>query len=268
MEFDFALLLLALTVLFGLIWLLDRLFLYRRRKARAEEHGNKVRDPWPVDWARSLFPVVLAVLLLRSFVAEPFRIPSGSMMPTLNVGDFILVNKFTYGLRLPVFHNKILDLGEPKRGDIVVFRPPWQPNQDWIKRVVGLPGDKVVVKGEKVWINGKRVQTDTIGPYQGDADAKEQRYVMRHGGILLSEHLGGIDHKIIEMPSINVAPGVPSAINPRVVPANCYFVMGDNRDNSEDSRYEGCIPEKDIVGKAFFIWFSLSSLSRIGTILH
>src|SRR5690625_2771291 len=268
MAFDFAALLLGLTVLFGLVWLIDRLFLYRKRKHRAEAHGNKVRDPWPVDWARSLFPVVLVVLLLRSFVAEPFRIPSGSMMPTLDVGDFILVNKFAYGLRLPVFHDKIVDLGEPQRGDIIVFRPPWKPNQNWIKRVVGLPGDKVVVQGEHVWVNGKLVQTDPIGPYQGDADAKEQRYVMRHGGVVLREHLGGIEHKIIEMPSINVAPGVPSDVNPAIVPPNCYFVMGDNRDNSEDSRYEGCVPEKDLVGKAFFIWFSLSSLSRIGTILH
>ncbi len=268
MEFDFAVLLLGLTVLFGLVWLFDRLFFCRRRKRRAEEQGKKPHDPWPVDWARSLFPVVLVVLLLRSFVAEPFRIPSGSMMPTLNVGDFILVNKFAYGLRLPVFHNKIVDLGEPERGDIVVFRPPWQPDQDWIKRVVGVPGDRVVVQGEKVWVNGKRVATDVIGPYQGDADEKEQGYVMRHGGVVMHEHLGGIDHKIIEMPSINVAPGVPSSINPEIVPPNCYFVMGDNRDNSEDSRYEGCVPEKNMVGKAFFIWFSLSSFSRIGTILH
>ncbi len=268
MEFGFAALLLGLTILFGLVWALDRLFFRRRRVQRAKLDGGKPRDPWPVDWARSLFPVLLAVLLLRSFVAEPFRIPSGSMMPTLNVGDFILVNKFAYGLRLPVFHNEILDLGEPQRGDIVVFRPPWKPDQDWIKRVVGVPGDRVVVQGEHVWVNGKLVKTEPIGPYQGDADKREQRYVMRHGGILLREHLGGITHKIIEMPSINVAPSVPNAVNPEIVPAGCYFVMGDNRDNSEDSRYEGCVPEKDMVGKAFFIWFSLSSWSRIGTILH
>ncbi|HEX7340303.1 MAG TPA: signal peptidase I [Rhodanobacteraceae bacterium] len=268
MAFDFALLLVILTVLFGLIWLIDRLFFRAKRVARAEAAGEKPRDPWMVDWARSLFPVVLAVLVLRSFVAEPFRIPSGSMMPTLDVGDFILVNKFAYGLRLPVTHTKIVHIGEPKRGDIVVFRPPWKPNQDWIKRVVGLPGDKIVIKGEQVWINGKLVQDEPIGPYQGDADKKEDRYVMAHSGILMREHLGGIEHHIIEMPSINVAPGVPSSINPEIVPKGCYFVMGDNRDNSEDSRYEGCVPEKDMVGKAFFIWFSLSSLSRVGTILH
>lgn len=268
MEFDFAALFLGLTALLGLVWLFDRLFFNPRRKRRAAAEGKKPRDPWPVDWARSLFPVVLAVLLLRSFVAEPFRIPSGSMMPTLNVGDFILVNKFAYGLRLPAFNTKILDIGEPERGDIIVFRPPWAPDQNWIKRVVGVPGDKVVVRGEQVWVNGEQVQTDVVGPYQGDADKAEQRYVMQHGGVLLHEHLGGIDHQIIQMPSINVAPGVPNADNPEIVPDGCYFVMGDNRDNSEDSRYEGCVPEKDLSGKAFFIWFSLDSLSRIGTILH
>ncbi len=268
MAFDFAALLLGLTVLFGLVWGLDRLLFNRRRKQRAAEKGEKPRDPWWVDWARSLFPIVLAVLLLRSFVAEPFRIPSGSMMPTLKVGDFLLVNKFAYGLRLPVFHDKFIDIGEPQRGDIIVFRPPWQPDKDWIKRVVGVPGDRVVVKGEHVWINGKLVHDVPIGPYKGDADNKEDRYVMRHGGIVMREHLGDTTHKIIEMPSINVAPGVPNPKNPAIVPPNCYFVMGDNRDNSEDSRYEGCVPEKDLVGKAFFIWFSLSSLSRIGTILH
>ncbi|HEX7341647.1 MAG TPA: signal peptidase I [Rhodanobacteraceae bacterium] len=273
MAFYFALLLLVLTVVFGLVWLLDRLFFRRRRMLRATATGEPVRDPWWVDWSRSLFPVVLAVLLLRSFVAAPFRIPSGSMMPTLDVGDFILVNKFAYGLRLPVFHTKIVSIGEPKRGDIVVFRPPWQPNQDWIKRIVGLPGDRVVVKGEHVWINGKLVQDQTIGPYRGDADKKVQRYVMNNGGILLREHLGGIEHQIIKMPSLNqpqrdFPPNVPNEHNPVIVPKNCYFVMGDNRDDSDDSRYKGCVPEKDLVGKAFFIWFSRASLSRIGTILH
>src|SRR5699024_1590494 len=172
-------------------------------------------------------------------------IPSGSMMPTLNVGDFILVNKFAYGLRLPVFNTKILDVGEPERGDIIVFRPPWAPDQNWIKRVVGLPGDKVEVRGEEVWVNGKLVQTDPVGPYRGDADEREQRYVMSRGGVVLREHLGGIEHKIIRMPSIHAAPDVPNADNPEIVPEGCYFVMGDNRDNSEDSRYEGCVPEKD-----------------------
>ncbi|HET7299728.1 MAG TPA: signal peptidase I [Oleiagrimonas sp.] len=264
----YAEILLGLTILLGLVWLLDRLVFRRKRVMRAQAENGKPRDPWFVDWSRALFPVVLVVLLLRSFVAEPFHVPTGSMIPTINVGEFILTNKFAYGLRLPVFHTRILDLGEPRRGDIVVFRAPWAPGQDWVKRVVGLPGDRVVVEGEHVWINGKLVKDEPIGPYHGDADEKEQRYILQHGGIVMHEQLGDIQHKIIEMPSINVAPGVPSNINPAIVPKGCYFVMGDNRDNSEDSRYEGCVPEKDLVGKAFFIWFSLSSLSRIGTILH
>ena len=166
MEFDFSAILLALTVLFGVVWGLDRLFLYKKRKARLAAAGGAYRDPVPVDWARSLFPVVLVVLLLRSFIAEPFRIPSGSMMPTLDIGDFILVNKFAYGLRMPAFNNKFIGVGEPRRGDVVVFRFPGYlcdvngrlvrsgdmscsdptapvPRQNWIKRVVGLPGDTV-----------------------------------------------------------------------------------------------------------------------------
>lgn len=271
LSLGFAALLLILTVLFGLTWAIDRIFYRRRRRRRVQQHGNAVKEPWQVDWARSLFPVVLVVLLLRSFVAEPFRIPSGSMMPTLNVGDFILVNKFAYGLRLPVSHYKILDLGEPERGDIVVFRPEWAPGQSWIKRVVGLPGDKVVVNGEKVSVNGKPVSVDPVGPYRGDTDDTEKRNVMLHDGKLFTEHLGDVDHQIIRMPEVHAlkgVPNVPNSKNPVTVPEGCYFVMGDNRDNSRDSRYEGCISEKDLTGKAFFIWFSLDSLSRIGTILH
>ncbi len=271
MEFDFAALLLGLTVLFGLVWAFDRLFLYKARKRRAAERGKDVHDPWPVDWARSLFPVVLLVLLLRSFVAEPFRIPSGSMMPTLRTGDFILVNKFAYGLRLPVFHNKIIDLGEPKRGDIVVFRPPWAPGQNWIKRVVGLPGDRVVMHGEHLFINGKRVPEQLEGAYSGNPDDREDRLLMDNGGIVLHEHLGTVHHRIIEMPQAHRAPDLPNSDNPEIVPPNCYLVLGDNRDDSEDSRYEGCVQEKDLVGKAFLIWFAWDhgvAFSRIGDLIH
>ena len=271
MEFDFAATLLILTVVLGVVWLFDRLFLYRKRREAAEAAGGEHVDPWPVDWAKSLFPVVLLVLVLRSFIAEPFRIPSGSMMPTLRVGDFILVNKFDYGLRLPAFNTKVVNIGDPQRGDVVVFRPPWAPGENWIKRVVGLPGDHVVVQGEKVWINGKRVDATPIAPYKGRSDDPEDRYVMDNGGVLLNEQLGKVNHRIIEMPDINRAPPVPSSINPQVVPSHCYFVMGDNRDNSEDSRYHGCVPEKDLVGKAFLVWFSWDhgvAFKRIGTLIH
>ncbi|NII10393.1 signal peptidase I [Oleiagrimonas sp. C23AA] len=267
MELDFAALLLGLTVVFGIVWALDILALRKARARRAAERGQPVAEPWYVDWSRSLFPVVLAVLILRSFVAEPFRIPSGSMMPTLKDGDFILVNKFDYGLRLPVFRTKVVSIGEPKRGDVVVFRPPWKPSENWIKRIVGLPGDHVVVRGEKVWINGQPVNSTPIGPYEGNPEDQEDAYVMQYRGQVREERLGDVTHKIIEMPLINRAPGVPSAINPPVVPAHCYFVMGDNRDNSEDSRYHGCVPEQDLVGKAFLIWFSWDhgiAFSRIG----
>jgi len=268
MAFDFALFLMIATALFGLVWAFDRAFLYRKRKQRLEAAGEGYSDPWPVDWSRSLFPVLLLVLVLRSFVAEPFRIPSSSMMPTLKVNDFILVNKFTYGLRLPVFHTKILKFGEPRRGDIVVFRPPWAPNEDWIKRVVGLPGDKVVVQGERVWVNGKLVPTQLIGPYAGDVSDKYDDAVIQAGGIVLDENLDGVHHQIIETPMYHRAPDVPNGLNPVTVPQHCYFVMGDNRDDSDDSRYHGCVPEKDLVGKAFFIWLSLHSYKRIGTVLH
>lgn len=270
---EFSLLLLALTALTGLVWLLDACWLRRRRRVRK---GDEAREPWPVDWSRSLFPVLALVLVLRSFVAEPFRIPSGSMMPTLRVGDFILVNKFAYGLRLPVLHDKFLSIGEPRRGDVVVFRPPWQPDQDWIKRVVGLPGDRVVVKGEKVWVNGKRLATDMVGPYNASGDRSREAQMLRAYRATVSEEtLGTVRHTIVQMPAVNQGrngpPDVPNALNPAVVPAQCYFVLGDNRDDSADSRYHGCVPERALVGKAFMIWMSLDhgiAFSRIGSLIH
>ena len=273
MDLNYTGILVLLTALLAVIWVFDQLLLHPRRRERTEDgDGAELRSPWLVDMARSLLPVLLLVLVVRSAIAEPFHIPSGSMMPTLDVGDFIFVNKFSYGVRLPVLDTKILPVGEPKRGDVIVFRPPWAPGQDWIKRVVGLPGDHVVVRGERVWINGNLVAQNTLGPFHGDAGSSEDGYVMRHGGIVMNEHLGSVDHKIIEMPSINSspngAPNVPNADNPTVVPKGCYFVMGDNRDNSEDSRYHGCVPEKDLVGKAEIVWLSLASLKRIGTLIR
>jgi signal peptidase I len=303
MEFDFAAILLGLTVLFGLVWGLDRLVFYKRRKARLEASGADYSDPVAVDWARSLFPVVLVVLLLRSFVAEPFRIPSGSMMPTLDVGDFILVNKFAYGLRLPVFNTKIFDLGEPKRGDVVVFRFPGYlchdggklvrsgdmscdnphapvKKENWIKRVIGLPGDTIQSHGSELLINGKVVTADEIGPYQGNPKRSVDQMMLAMGATVWNEHLPGpkgstVNHMIARMPAYTMPNSIPNDKVPSKVPPGCYLVMGDNRNDSLDGRWWGCMPEKNLAGKAFLIWMSWKGwgtggvdLTRIGTVIH
>ncbi len=298
MEFDFSAILLALTVLFGVVWGLDRLFLYKKRKARLDAAGEEYRDPVPVDWARSLFPVVLVVLLLRSFVAEPFRIPSGSMMPTLDVGDFILVNKFAYGLRMPAFNNKLVDLGEPQRGDVVVFRFPGYlcqdggrlvrsgdmscndpharvPSQNWIKRVIGLPGDSIEVHGTELRINGQRVTADEVGPYVGNPQRSVDQIMLNMGATVWTEHLGQVSHMVAHMPAYTTPNSIPNDRVPSKVPPGCYLVMGDNRNDSLDSRWWGCMPEQNLAGKAFLIWMSWKGwgtggvdFSRIGTVIH
>lgn len=296
---DFSAILLGLTVLFGLIWLFDRLFLVKGRRARAEASGEDQPEPWPVDWARSLFPVILVVLLLRSFVAEPFRIPSGSMMPTLDVGDFILVNKFTYGLRMPAFNNKLLENGEPRRGDVVVFRFPGYvckdeqgnsirsgdiscqnphapvPSENWIKRVIGLPGDRIETRGSELYINGERIGVDEIGSYKGNMNEPEDRLLMTYGSKLYTEHLGSVNHTIALTPAYTTPMDIPNAAVPSEVPKGCYIVMGDNRMNSTDSRWWGCMPEQNLVGKAFFVWLAwrgfdngLLDFSRMGRVIH
>ncbi|WP_410473660.1 signal peptidase I [Guyparkeria sp. TX1] len=253
---DFELLLVVATFVSGLIWLIDRLVFRPRRRARLSseaEHlgaeagidGGAAKDHEPllVDYAKSFFPILLAVLVIRSFLFEPFRIPSGSMMPTLLVGDFILVNKFTYGLRLPVVNTKVLPIGEPERGDVAVFRYPEQPEVDYIKRIVGLPGDSVRVDDQRLWINGEEVSLETTGRYDGDANLK-------HAGLTTAiETLpDGGPHQILMDTDRRLGAAEWT------VPEGQYFVMGDNRNHSNDSRFWGTVPESNLVGKAVMIW--------------
>lgn len=258
MIFDFSALLVLLVAVSGSIWLIDALFLARQRRERTSGSGHEPpRVPIVVDYARSFFPIFVIVLLLRSFLVEPFRIPSGSMIPTLLVGDFILVNKYTYGIRLPVVNRKIIDIGEPRRGDVVVFRYPLDPSTPFIKRIVGLPGDEVVYRRKRLYINGREVVASSLGTYIGLRSAAQHT-----GSRLLEEHLGDIRHEIIH------APNVRSKDVAYTVSDNHYFVLGDNRDNSRDSRYWGLVPEENLIGKAFMIWMNWdhgSDLSRIGS---
>lgn len=257
MDYDFSLFLVTASFITGLVW--GAYWLYLKWVHQPYELEN---EPIVVEYARSFFPVVFIVLLLRSFLVEPFRIPSGSMMPTLLIGDFILVNKFSYGVRLPVLNDKIIDMGEPQRGDIVVFRFPKQPTVDYIKRVIGLPGDKVAYFDKKLYVNGKPVAQTTLERYQGVGQGMDMT-----GALHIEEDLSGVKHSIL------IRPGVPTIENVFVVPQGQYFVMGDNRDNSNDSRYWGTVPEANLVGKAFFIWMNWDlqnngiAFNRLGTIL-
>ena len=225
-------------------------------------------QPWWLDWTAGLFPVILVVFLLRSFLFEPFKIPSGSMIPTLHVGDLILVNKFHYGVRLPVINKKIVANNDPARGDVVVFRYPPDPRIDYIKRVVGLPGDEVAYLNKKLTINGQPVATQAQPDYY---DEDSLRYAQQ-----ASERLGNAEHRILtdkDRPSF--VPGTHAYPNADAcsysaegvtckVPLGRYFVMGDNRDNSVDSRYWGFVPDQTLVGRAFFVWMNFGNLGRIG----
>jgi signal peptidase I len=239
---DFALILVVLTTLAGLVWLFDSLFLHAKRMASAAG-GGQPKEPIAVEYAKSFFPILLLVLLIRSFLFEPFRIPSGSMMPTLLEGDFIFVNKFAYGLRLPVLNDKFVEIGEPAHGDVVVFRLPSDPSVNYIKRVVGLPGDVVDydAANKRITINGKPVQIEAVGPYEDDP-----------GMVVNREQLGEHDHRVL------LTRGALTRGGTYEVPAGHYFVMGDNRDNSRDSRYEGVeyIPEDNLVGRAVGVWMN------------
>jgi signal peptidase I len=235
----------------------------------AEARGKLLAQPWWLDWTAGLFPVILVVFLLRSFLFEPFKIPSGSMIPTLLVGDLILVNKYHYGVRLPVINKKIVDNNPVQRGDVMVFRYPVDPRVDYIKRVVGLPGDEISYANQKLSINGQPVPVQAQGEFYNE---ERLRYAP-----MFSEKLGDVEHRILVDPRLpsyfgSTPKNFPFAENCRYtaegvtckVPAGHYFMMGDNRDDSQDSRFWGFVPDENIVGKAFFVWMNLGNFGRIG----
>ncbi len=276
MNFDFSALLVLLTFASGLIWAIDAWFFAPKREVERGDtvsatENNKAAAPEPlmVDYARSFFPVFFIVLVLRSFLVEPFRIPSASMMPTLMIGDFILVNKFDYGIRLPVLNNMIIPNRTPQRGDIIVFRYPEDPRIPFIKRVVGVPGDKVAYFNKTLFINGVADMQKNNGLYNDDGPGRGM-----NGWQLLTTATGEIRHEILH------SPGRPSKTVEEIVPEGHYFVLGDNRDNSKDSRFWGFVPDENLMGRAFYIWMNWSNKkwwhlpswdvewSRIGTSLR
>lgn len=293
---NFPLILLLLTLFTGVFWVLDRWKLRPERERRAESavkafeadnaealaRGEKsvvdarsdikaraLRQPWWLEYTAGLFPVIAIVFILRSFLFEPFRIPSGSMLPTLHIGDFILVNKFDYGIRLPVSNTKIIPVGSPKRGDVVVFKYPMDESFDYIKRVVGLPGDVVEYRDKVLYINGEEQKQS------GHADFVDERSLVTIDR--REENLGGTEHMIAVdgrrpawVPAQGILKKEPScSYNEHgfvcKVPPGHYFMMGDNRDNSEDSRYWGFVSDGSLIGRAVLIWANFSDMSRVGT---
>ena len=293
---NFALILFLLTVATGLVWGFDRYYLapLRRREAeqalaefdarnakliesgvkpdpqaRAELAARLERQPTWVAYTGSFFPVIAAVFLFRSFLFEPFKIPSSSMVPTLQIGDLILVNKYTYGLRLPIVNKKIVDINNPKRGDVMVFKFPKDPSLDYIKRVVGIPGDKIVYRNKRLSVNGQELSYEKLPDY---LDEERLTYFSHY-----REGLSGVSHEILNDDRVPGYVPSPDAFPQHelchynlegfecTVPAGHYLMMGDNRDNSLDSRYWGFVPDQNIVGKAFFVWMNLGNLKRIGS---
>lgn len=297
-EGNFALLLMLATIVTGVYWVAERLYFLPQRRKAAQQFDEQRQErlqalasqgfqpeatdvaaasqtrqrllmqPWWLDWTAGLFPVIVAVFVLRSFLFEPFKIPSGSMVPTLRVGDLILVNKFHYGVRMPVFNTLLMPNNEPQRGDVMVFRYPPQPSLDYIKRVIGVPGDEVAYLNKQLTVNGKPVPK---APMSDFFDGESMRYSKQFG-----EQLGGKSYGTLndeDRPAfVAGASDFPGKDQCRYsvegvvckVPEGHYFMMGDNRDNSLDSRYWGFVPQENIVGKAFFVWMNFGDLGRIG----
>ncbi|MGE0113619.1 MAG: signal peptidase I [Steroidobacteraceae bacterium] len=272
MTYDFSFWLLLLTTISGVVWAVDSLLFKKARLRQQAASATPVTTegqraapapqahPVLVEYARSFFPVLGLVLVVRSFIFEPFRIPSDSMMPTLLAGDFIFVSKSAYDLRMPVFNFKLLETGDPQRGDVVVFKLPADPSINYIKRLIGLPGDHVTVINDQVFINGQPLKTELGGFYNDHGYLNAQ---------LAEETLGKVQHQVMYLPG-----SFPKDFD-AIVPAGHYYFMGDNRDNSQDSRFPqvGFVPEQNLVGRAKFIWFhwkftELPIFSRIGTRIH
>jgi signal peptidase I len=295
---NFALILFVAMVVTGIVWCLDTFYLARKRRAAADaalaaydarnakatadgiklDNGNRaaieaalLRQPTWVEYSGSFFPVIALVFVLRSFLWEPFKIPSSSMVPTLLVGDLILVNKFDYGIRLPIINKKIIQVGDPQRGDVMVFKYPKDPSQDYIKRVIGVPGDKITYENKRLTVNGKAVEYQPMDDYLDD-----ERPVYHQQ---FKEMLPGKQHRILTMKDrrtldLGSVDNFPHRENcdysydkfTCIVPKGNYFMMGDNRDNSADSRYWGFVPDQNIVGKAILIWMNFSNPKRVGGI--
>jgi signal peptidase I len=296
---NFALILFVAMVVTGVIWFLDVFVFAKQRRAAADvalaeydartakltadgiraDTGNRaaieaslLRQPTWIEYSGSFFPVIALVFFLRSFLWEPFKIPSSSMVPTLLIGDLILVNKYAYGIRLPIINQKIIPLGDPQRGDVMVFKYPKDMSQDYIKRVIGVPGDKITYENKRLTVNGQPVQYEPMDEY---LDSEHPVYYRQ-----LLEKLPNAPHRILNDDSKRTSLDLGGVDNfPHhencvysydkftcIVPEGNYFMMGDNRDNSADSRYWGFVPDRNIVGKAFLVWMNFSNPKRIGGI--